>query len=275
MKKTTYLWLIGILAIMMIAGCGGGGNAGSGSSTDGRAATLQAGRAAYLAVMGNGIGETRETGSPQFGNLMKFAKLMTTGVESSRSWSYDSSLDLYYQAYEVSNTQIRVDFRTSGGTSAGYLVLNLIDGEPYPVTIRMNFDFTSRGSRYAGTITYILNNSEGSSGRTYGDWTSSAPQARITFDLTLNGDTVTGQWSMQSAGNSIQLRNIRSTSQSYRADYVVGGYTGSFDISASGAGNLTCNTSEGIYALVWNSSYLCTLRYPNGQEESVGYLYRL
>lgn len=283
MKK--FVLLLVVAVTLLAAGCGGGGatggsggGGGGGNNGSGRSASGDAARGFIAFSKSSGLtGYNRSNGSGQLGGLVKYAMPMLRGLSPlgrDGGWQYDSDYGIYYKVEINTETRLRYIFTNdpNNPTDGGFVDMQLIDGLPYPATVKMDFAIKAGVYRMAGTMSVTLYDDTGQDYRITANIQWNQPQQALAYDLRYRPSAITGQLSVASQAGRVSYTNIVYTSNRFDCKYNANGLTGTLTYYADGSGMATANTSGGVWTLTWDSNYDATLRSPDGREEYVGNL---
>jgi hypothetical protein len=269
---------LAVVAAVALFGCGGGGGGGTPAPLSGRAAAIDGVKGVYSYQQVGNLGDYSRSISNATG-LAKYARMAlqrgapTRGVE----WEYDEDWDLYYRYTVISSTHERVDFRIdpNDASQRGKIDLYLIDGEPYPVAVRMDFDIVGDQNKLKGSLTFTAYNDEFTDVRVAGGFTLQDPATNVSMNLRETDGEVTGTLSARVDGYKVVYTNIVYDGEYVTADWAAGGLTGTMIYNDFGAGSLTVNTPAGDYVISWNAIYECTLTNPDNSTEDLGFIWDL
>lgn len=213
----------------------------------------------------------------QYKGIAKYGEMFLEGFELGRSWEYDADLDLYYQVTNVSSTYVRIDFRNDPGdpTVAGQIDVRLIDDEPYPVAVRLDFAVVGGNDVMNGWMILTVNDASLEYGNLEMAFQMTTPSAVIACDIGFSPTAYTGTILASIEGNDFLFRNIVVSGDDLFCDYYINGVVGSVVIFSDGSGAFSIDAEDGTYVLYWDTTYRVTLDPPVGANVDLGYMWDL
>lgn len=187
--------------------------------------------------------------------------------------AFDAALGLYVTTQE-SDTETRFNYFTdeAGQNSAGFYSLT-VQGEPeqFPMTLVITYQITAGSRTGAGTVTFVLSDEQGESGRISGRDTKAETGISTQFDLvfTTGGAAVSGNATVTDADGTVEFRNLVQNENGLTAELSAAGVTGTITQNADGGGTLRFNNASGPTLAAWDTEGAGTITQPNGTVETI------
>ena len=276
-------------------GSAGGGGAGGGSARAVAVNAVQGARRLNELLDTGFAGPTRAAAAPGHGwGRRLLATAATTlrrhnGARSRQEGTgaapfFDSTLGLYATVAQDTDTTTRLNlFSDPAGQNAVGFFQTEVRGDPdqFPVTLVTTFDIRAGERPGDGTLTVVLNDADGQSGRITGRVRDTPTGLSLDLDLALSGAgaSITGSVIVSDDDGGITFRNVAAAPDAqagFTAELARGGgnsaAVGTLTQNADGSGTLTLSDQTGNAPLVaaWNEDGAGTLRAgANGAVETV------
>jgi hypothetical protein len=264
---------LGLVAICVLTGCGGGGSGGATTPVNGQSASIVAAQGAvlYEGALASTEAAIRSSNvptavTPMYAWIGQEASRAFISTREPASWTLIPGTSLYFKAGSVSGASTTLLLSTDGATNnAGFVKFTLASFPGvYPATIDITSSVILPGQTISGTGAITLDDSTGKNFRLSDTESSSISPVSTAVTITETNGNPAVTLTVKEGSVTVLFATIQSSSSGLTATITAGGLTGDVQLNADGSGESQATDSLGTWTVTWDANENATITSPSG-----------